>query len=143
MKKYRTKYGLELILFLVIIFTFIIWDVGEWGVVLALAAVSLLIALILTGISYSVGAENLTVHTSYFTSTEIPVSAIRKIKETSNPLSSPAGSLDRLEIFYNKFDSIIISPVRTEEFLKDLLATNPKIEVIRKPKGNIFSKLAL
>ncbi len=143
MKKYRTKYGLELIFFLVIIFTFIIWDVGEWGVVLALAVVSLLIALILTGISYSVGAENLTVHTSYFTSTEIPVSAIRKIKETSNPLSSPAGSLDRLEIFYNKFDSIIISPVRTEEFLKDLLATNPKIVVIRKPKGNIFSKLAL
>ncbi|MBP0611496.1 PH domain-containing protein [Chryseobacterium sp. cx-311] len=143
MKKFRTKYGLELPIFIIIMFGFIIWDVAEWGIVLALAAVSLLIAFILSGIRYSVSPENLIVHTSHFTRTEIPISAIRKIRETNNPLSSPAGSMDRIEIFYNKFDSIIISPVRTEEFLKNLLAINPKIEVIRKPKRNIFSKLAL
>ncbi len=143
MKKYRTKYGLELIIFLAIMFSFIIWDVAEWGIVLALAGVSLFIAFILSGIRYSVGSENLTVHTSHFTRTDIPVSAIRKIRETNNPLSSPAGSMDRLEIFYNKFDSIIISPVRKDEFLTGLLAINPNIEIVRKPKGNIFSKLAL
>lgn len=143
MKNYRTKYGLELIFFLIIMFGFIIWDVAEWGIVVILAAVSLFIGFILSGIRYSVSPDNLTVHTSHFSRTEIPVSAIRKIRETNNPLSSPAGSLDRLEIFYNKFDSIIISPVRTEEFLKELLASNPNIEIIRKPKRNIFSKLAL
>lgn len=143
MKKFRTKYGLELIIFLILLFGFIIWDVGELGLVLILVAVSIFIALILHGIKYTVSTETLTVHTSYFTRTEIPISAIRKIRATNNPLSSPAGSMDRIEIFYNKFDSVLISPVRTDEFLTSLLSVNPNIEIIRKPKGNIFSKLAL
>ena len=47
--------------------------------------------------------------------TNIDIKSIRKIIETYNPLSSPAASIDRLEIFYNKFDSILISPKDKKE----------------------------
>ena len=145
MKKYRTKYGLELIAFIFLVFASFIFVPHENAadLDLLLIPVILFFLFVFSGIKYSVDQKDLTVHSSFFSRNKIPVSAIRKIRETNNPLSSPTASLDRLEIFYNKFDSIIISPVRTEEFLKNLLAINPKIEVIRKPKRNIFSKLAL
>jgi len=61
--------------------------------------------------------------------TKIPISSINTIKETDNIISSPAASLDRLEIFYGKYDSIIISPMDKNEFIQDLLKINPNIEV--------------
>lgn len=47
-------------------------------------------------------------------------------------LSSPALSLDRLEVFYNKFDSVIISPQNKEDFIVALQNINPAIEYIKK-----------
>lgn len=50
---------------------------------------------------------------------KIPYSQITRIEPTSNPLSAPAWSLDRIEVAYNN-KSILISPVRKEEFLIEL-----------------------
>lgn len=49
----------------------------------------------------------------------IPYSQVTKIKPTSNPLSAPAWSLDRVEIVYNG-KSMLISPVRKDEFMIEL-----------------------
>lgn len=49
--------------------------------------------------------------------------------ETKSPLSSPATSLDRLEIMYNKNESIIISPKDRTGFINELKTINPGIEV--------------
>ena len=64
----------------------------------------------------------------------IEIKTIRKITETYNPLSSPAASIDRIEIFYNKFDSVLISPKKKKEFIEDILKINPNIEVIYRKK---------
>lgn len=56
--------------------------------------------------------------------------SIRKIEETRNPISAPAPSLNRLEIFYNRFDSIVISPKDKPEFIANLIKLNPEIEVV-------------
>ncbi|MFC3199468.1 PH domain-containing protein [Parapedobacter deserti] len=53
-----------------------------------------------------------------------------QIEETRTLISAPAPSLDRLEIFYNKFDSIVISPKDKQGFIADLLKLNPEIEVV-------------
>ena len=61
--------------------------------------------------------------------TKIEISTIRKIYRTNNPLSSPALSLDRIAVVYNKFDEILISPKERNEFINELLKINPSIEV--------------
>ena len=43
--------------------------------------------------------------------------------------SAPANSFDRIEIIYNKFDSIIISPENKQQFIESLLVINPDIKV--------------
>lgn len=108
-----------------------------------MAIVSIIFIFALKGISYTLTDRLLIVHGSLVADTKIEIKSIRKIVETNNPLSSPAGSLDRIEIFYHKFDSVIISPVETEEFLSRLKNVNPEIEIKRMPKKTIFSKLAV
>lgn len=66
---------------------------------------------------------------------DIPIDSIRKIVETNNMISSPAVSLDRLEIFYNKFDSVLISPKDKAGFIALIQTINQNVEVRYKEKG--------
>lgn len=50
----------------------------------------------------------------------IPVADIARITPTSNPLSSPALSLDRLRIEYGRDKVLMISPRDKEQFLQEL-----------------------
>jgi hypothetical protein len=75
-------------------------------------------------VTYKIEGENLIIW-----HTKIEISTIRKIYRTNNPLSSPALSLDRIAIVYNKFDEILISPKERNEFINELLKINPSIEV--------------
>ena len=61
--------------------------------------------------------------------TKIDIKTIKKIYSTNNPLSSPALSLDRIAVVYNKFDEVLISPKEREAFVQELLKINPNIEV--------------
>ena len=57
----------------------------------------------------------------------IDISTIKSIEPTHTILGAPASSLDRLRISYNKYDDIIISPRRKEEFISQLQSINPQI----------------
>ena len=57
----------------------------------------------------------------------IDINTIKSIEPTHTILSAPASSLDRLRISYNKYDDIIISPRRKEEFIRQLQSINPQI----------------
>lgn len=85
-------------------------------------------------INYKIEKENLNVKCTFLVNENIEINTIRKITETYNPLSSPAASIDRIEIFYNKFDSVLISPKKKKEFIEDILKINPNIEVIYRKK---------
>ncbi|HEY8505537.1 MAG TPA: PH domain-containing protein [Gemmataceae bacterium] len=52
----------------------------------------------------------------------IPLAAISEVKPTSNPLSSPALSLDRLRVRFGRgvFKSVMISPADRDCFLDEL-----------------------
>ena len=58
----------------------------------------------------------------------IPIGRIESIEPTNNPLSSPALSLDRLDIRYGG-KSILVSPEDREGFMAALMAVNPRISV--------------
>jgi hypothetical protein len=51
---------------------------------------------------------------------KLDLASIKSVKHSNNPISSPALSLKRLEIVTNDNNSILISPVEEEFFLKKL-----------------------
>jgi hypothetical protein len=61
--------------------------------------------------------------------TKIDIKTIRKVYATRNPLSSPALSINRIAIVYNKYDEVLISPKDRADFINELLKVNPNIEV--------------
>ncbi|MEI2406308.1 PH domain-containing protein [Niallia taxi] len=76
---------------------------------------------------YILNEENLIIKYGPFKST-IPLQSINTVKKTNNPLSSPALSLKRVEIFYDKYNSVFISPVDRDEFIALLCKRFPQIE---------------
>lgn len=60
---------------------------------------------------------------------EIDILSIKRIYKTNNPLSSPALSLGRIAVVYNKYDEVLISPKLKKEFVDELLKINPNIVV--------------
>lgn len=68
---------------------------------------------------YVVTEDALIIHGGVFKK-EIPLSSISSVTETRNPLSSPAFSLDRLNIEFGEGKSILISPKDKPAFMADL-----------------------
>lgn len=60
---------------------------------------------------------------------KVPLQSIIKIRKTRNPLSSPALSLDRLEIKYGKFKTALISPEDKQGFVRAIKERNPEVEI--------------
>jgi hypothetical protein len=83
---------------------------------------------------YTISGNNLNVRCGFFYNINIEVSKIRLIVETNSVLSAPALSLERLEMFYNKWDSVVISPPHKMDFIAHLKSLNSDIEVKLKEK---------
>ncbi|MGE7603522.1 PH domain-containing protein [Peribacillus sp. NPDC097675] len=82
--------------------------------------------------TYYVIENNSLVVRSAFIHKTIPVYEIKSIKRTFNPLSSPALSLDRLEIIYGTGKMVLISPDNRDKFLDELEKLNQSIVIVRK-----------
>lgn len=82
--------------------------------------------------TYYVIERNSLVVRSAFIHKIIPVYEIKSIRRTFNPLSSPALSLDRLEIQYGNGKMVLISPENREKFLEALKKMNPSIIIVLK-----------
>lgn len=94
----------------------------ELGMVM-ISAATLLIILPLFSIKYVFYSTHLLVSCGVYGKERIEYAAIRHLKETKNPLSSAALSLDRLQIDYIKngyHQTVLISPVHKKEFMKRL-----------------------
>jgi len=124
---YKSKVDWWLIAVILIAFGYPIVDgiLSEEYVLSAVFIVLLVLFYFLAkSIQYKIDGENLIIWR-----TKIPIQSIHKVYRTRMPLSSPALSLDRIAIVYNKYDEIFISPKEREEFIKELLKVNPSIEV--------------
>lgn len=63
---------------------------------------------------------------------EILLRTIKSVRKTMNPLSSPALSLKRIEISYESYNSVLISPKDRDHFIHILIERCPHIKEIRK-----------
>ena len=141
MKIYKSKIGWETILLFILIFGWSFYNLLQnidntdstkfWTVSAVLSCTILLIAYLLFSIRYKIDFDQkeLQVKIGIFNYAKVSIPKIYKLAETRTILSSPAASLDRLEISYHKFNTVIISPKEKEKFIQDLLHINPDIEV--------------
>lgn len=137
MEKFKSKISIGLILFLAIILggTLIklLWD-GVWLVSLLILGQILFIAHIFSQTFYIVESENLVIKCGFLINISIPIATIKKISETNSIMSSPALSFDRLEILYNKFDTVMISPKDKTKFIEAIQKINHQVEIKLKNK---------
>lgn len=134
---YPSKVGLELLVPIILIFAILFVSTFEKasliGVVLQFGLMFGFVALFFS-ISYEVTDEVLTVITFFFIKKNILIKDITRIVESNNPISSPAASLDRLEVYYGKYSSVIISPKEKMGFIAHLKRLSPSIQVELKKK---------
>jgi membrane protein YdbS with pleckstrin-like domain len=93
---------------------------NRWDLVGKVAIAALAVGLplwILLGTRYELGSTELMVRCGPFR-WRVPLAEIQTIRPTRNPLSSPALSLDRLEIRYGIGRVIMISPDQKDAFIR-------------------------
>ena len=141
-KKYSSKvsYGLLTVVFIVF-FSPLILNLIKSGINLNLTLISLFLIIIFGLIThmflkteYTIEENKLKIKCGFFTYKPIEINEIKEITKSSNIISSPAPSFDRIEIKYGKFEEMIISPKDKFEFAKYLTSLNPSI------KNNITEK---
>lgn len=132
MKTFKSKIGLELIIPIGIIMfsmaSIMIYKELWPGLIIVLIAI-LFISSIIFNTYYQIDGNNLVVKSSFFYKKTIAISNITRIKETRDPLSSPATSLDRLEIKDINNNHILISPKKKQLFINEIIALNRNIIV--------------
>lgn len=132
-KKFPSKIGFLIVIpisFLILMPIVLIYKNSFfWPPVLLSFVAFAFMAHLLLSTHYIVKDRNLKIKSGFIYNLNIQISTIRKINESNSVLSAPASSLDRLEIIYNKYDSVLISPKEKTEFIKTMLEINPTIEV--------------
>lgn len=130
--QFPSKIGLELVIPLVIILggTLILMLIqSAWLGVAIIALVTAFIVHMLLTTYYRVEGTLLIIKCGFLYNTTLDVHTIKSIKETNNALSSPAASLNRLEIAYGKYDTVLVSPKYKAAFIAALKSIKPDIEV--------------
>ena len=77
---------------------------------------------------YTIVEETLHIKSGFFRYPSIAIKDIKKIEKTNNLIASPAASFDRIEIYYGKFDSNVLSPKDKQKFAAALIKINPDIQ---------------
>ncbi len=138
-KVYPSKVGLGLLAIVVVGFGVGLYYTvaqAQWLHLVIQAFILILVVLLFYSISYEIDDKTLVVKIFFWFKKQIPIESITHISETYNPISSPAASLDRLEILYGKYNSIIISPKDRKGFIAHLKSINPDLELkLRKSKN--------
>ncbi|OYT12281.1 MAG: hypothetical protein B6I18_01125 [Bacteroidetes bacterium 4572_112] len=135
MTTYPSKLGIGIALFITLVIGAVSVQMileKEWLSFGINISVFVLVYLLYKSTNYTITGDNLNIKSSFIINENIDIKTITKIKETNNPLSAPAFSLDRLEITYGKGGSILISPREKTEFLNQLKSINKNIDIIYK-----------
>ena len=137
MEKFESKIDLWFILFLALIFGGILLRSAydqNWISFSIILLVVIFIAYMFSTTFYIVENKKLWIKCGIFFNLSIEIEGIKKVSESYNIISSPALSFDRLEILYNKFDTVLISPKDKIRFIEAIQKINPETEIKIKEK---------
>lgn len=136
MKTYNSKFGHEImgiqLLISALIIGLVIYTNGSYESILTVSAVLLLLfgffAYLNIATLYTINENGLlTIKCGFLYKKTIDISSIKTITKTNKILSSPAPSLDRIQLTFGKGKSILISPKDKISFASDLIKINPDI----------------
>lgn len=137
MTTYKSKFGYEIIVFLTVIFGAIIgFMIYQSEPIKAIISVCGIFALVYGfflylnfSTKYTITKDGLLkVKCGLIYNKLFDINKIKSIKKSNNWISSPAPSLDRIELTYGQFGLIVISPKDKFEFANELTKKNQKIE---------------
>lgn len=93
---------------------------GRWLLAVPILLLGLCLPLsLLFFTTYRINDASLRIRGGFFT-WDIPIHTISKVEPTDDPVSSPALSLDRIRIEYGPGKSVAVSPLKKDDFLRDL-----------------------
>ena len=137
MEKFKSKISIGLVFFLVVVLggmlLKLLYD-GVWSVSILIFCQIIFIAHMFWTTFYIIGNEKLQIKSGFLINFSIDIQQIKKISQTNTIMSAPAVSFDRLEILYNKFDTVVISPKEKMQFIEAIKKINPQVEVKLKNK---------
>lgn len=125
-KTYKTRISILIMCILVIIPAICLVPLSQAPTPAQITVVSfvlLTIAIIIASIfsiKYVIDNDTLRIYTFFWMHTDIKIESIKKMEPSRCLLSSPAGSLKRLAIHYNKYDVAYISPRNQEDFINEI-----------------------
>ena len=134
MTRYNSKIGLEILLPLILSMGGASICLGlnaQWLGVLVLTIITLLIYAIFKTTYYTIDENKLIIRSFFIVNKKVNVQSIKIVRESRNPISAPAASLDRLEVI-STVDSVLISPKDKNAFIEEITTINPRIKVVYK-----------
>ncbi len=107
----------------------------SWVAFFIVAGTWLFMLDILFNTRYIIKGDVLVVRCGAFFKSSVSIHSIKEITGSRSIVSSPALSLDRIAIRYNKYDEVMISPKDRDAFISHLLEVNSNIVVSVKRKA--------
>ena len=134
MKVHKSKIGKVFWVFMLFFAWLLVYGIviKEWVMIIIGTLSTVYFSYVLITLRYIIDNEYLTIKTRFIFNQKFSINSIRTIEKSNSIQAAAANSFDRLEIIYNKFDSILVSPENNQQFIEDLLSVNPKIEVKNK-----------
>ena len=131
MQKYPSKIGEGFVVFILAVIlgsSSVMISVQEWIGLSINISVLIFVGYTFMTTYYIIDHKVLKIRCGLFFNKTIAIDTIQKISESRNPISAPAASLDRLELFYSQNKSILVSPREKKKFIDHLLRLNLEIE---------------
>ncbi|MFI1743725.1 PH domain-containing protein [Thalassobellus sediminis] len=137
MKVYKSKisYRLLLFIFLILVLSFgfgIFKAESIQSIIIPIGVFILIFGFVLhlfLNTKYAIINSVLKIKSGFLYYKELDIHSIKSISNSNSLMSSPAASLDRIELSYGKYTSVIISPKDKSNFIKDLVKINLNILV--------------
>lgn len=108
----------------------VVYDDTSWIVGLVLGILIVASILPLFSITYQIADTVLTVRCCFILKQEYPLDRLRTIAKTHSAIAAPAASLNRLLLTLEGGNSVVISPVRQDAFVKVVTKINPTVKIL-------------
>lgn len=121
-KTYKTRISVLLVLIILLIGIMPLFLPPKEDIIFVIAFPILILVLLasIVNIKYVIDGDTLKIYTFFWMHNDIDIKNIKKMEPSRCILSSPAASLKRLAIHYNKYDVVYISPRNQEDFINEI-----------------------
>ena len=124
-KIYKTRVSILLMIIIILagvlcISPMILHHASKTAIILNSAFVILVLGITTASIVNIIVNDTLRIYSFFWIHKDIKIDSIRKMEPSRSIISSPAGSLKRLAIHYNKYDVVYISPRYQEDFINEI-----------------------